>query len=111
MAGISGDCFPGVPTESKNPLTKLRYGFAWLRYPPHHGEDEIERGAAASTSLRLVPLPRKRERIPDCGYCKYGRRRKAVRSALLTRTQVSRPSRTMRMGMSAPALPMSQTFR
>lgn len=50
---------------------------------------------------------------PDAGqtYWTTGFFRKLLRSADLTRTQFSRPSRTMRIGTSAPAGPASHSRR
>ena len=44
-------------------------------------------------------------------HCRGGFLRKLLRSADLTRSHVSRPARTTLMGTSAPAGPISQTFR
>lgn len=44
-------------------------------------------------------------------YCSDGLRRKLARSAVLILSQVSRPSRTIRIGTSAPAGPLSHSLR
>src|SRR5687767_10537070 len=50
-------------------------------------------------------------RLHDRLYCNCGFLRNALRSAVLTRNQVSRPSRTIRIGTSAPAGPLAHSLR
>lgn len=48
---------------------------------------------------------------PEAFYCSCGLLRKLLRSAVLMRSHVSRPSRTMRIGTSEPAGPLAQSLR
>lgn len=48
---------------------------------------------------------------PVRSYCSCGLRKKSFRSADLTLSQASRPSRKMRIGISEPGGPLSQILR